>query len=312
MEQTIAADAAFASAERGWVAYLLPAPVPAGAEPVVWRTEDAGKSWQASTPLDLERMPYEHFVPSDLGFLENGSGWMLAHLGVGMSHDYIAVYTTADGGATWQRVSDPEVSPHIQACNKSALVFTTESDGWLSGDCPGLMPQLFLYQTVDGGASWTPVLLPLAEGQSAAGPEQLGDSCGVRQMNQAEGVLFLALHCYDFEANTSQPYLYRTEDGESWTAAPLPAANGLFDFASPLEGWYLGEGDEAGATLFHTADSGQRWEVQTELEKTGQVDFVDEQNGWVLTGVGVGDAPELWRVSANGTDWEQLNPSMNP
>lgn len=312
MEQTVSASAAFVSTDEGWVSYLLPAPVPAGATPVVWRTEDGGESWEASAPLDLSGMPYEHFVPSDLGFLDGAFGWLLAHLGVGMSHDYIAVFTTADGGATWQRVSDPDASPDIQACNKSGLLFTSERDGWLSGDCPGLMPQLFLYRTADGGASWAPVLLPLAKGQTAASPEQLGDSCGVRQMAQVEGALLLALHCFDFEANTSQPYLYRSEDGESWTAAPLPAANGLFDFTSPLEGWYLGEGEESGAALYYTADGGQTWEAQAGLDKPGQVTFVNAQNGWVLTGAGVGDAPELWRLSDDGASWEQLSPVVTP
>jgi photosystem II stability/assembly factor-like uncharacterized protein len=174
------------------------------------------------------------------------------------------------------------------------------------------MPQLFLYRTADGGATWSPVLLPLVEGQAAASPEQLGDSCGVRQMAVVEETLFLALHCFDFEANTSQPYLYRTEDGESWTASPLPAANGLFDFLSPLEGWYLGEGEAPEAALFHTTGGGESWEAQSELERLGQVEFVDGENGWVLTGVGVGDAPELWRLSAGEAGWQQLSPVVAP
>lgn len=312
LEQTIPAAATFTSAERGWISYLLPAPIPAGATPVVWRTEDGGESWEASAPLDLGGMPYEHFVPSGLGFLDDGFGWLLAHLGAGMSHDYIAVYTTADGGGTWQRVTDPESSPDIQACNKSGLLFTSSSDGWLSGDCPGLMPQLFLYRTADGGATWSPVLLPLAEGQTASGPEQLGDSCGVRQMVQVEGTLLLALHCFDFEANTGQPYLYRSEDGDSWTAAALPAANGLFDFTSPLEGWYLGEGEESGAALFYTDDGGQTWAQQPAPDRPGQIAFVDAQHGWVLSGVGVGDAAGLWRLSEDGAGWQQLHPAVTP
>ena len=312
MEQTLPLAAFFDSASRGWMAFSLPAPVPADATPVVWRTEDGGASWEASAPLDLGDMPYDYFVPSDLGFLEGGFGWMLAHLGAGMNHDYIAVYTTADGGATWQRVSDPNASPDIQSCNKSGLVFTGESDAWLSGDCPGLMPQLFFYRSTDGGATWSPVLLPLVEGQTAASPEQLGDSCGVRQLTPVEGTLFLALHCFDFDANTSQAYLYRTEDGESWTASPLPAPHGLFDFISPDEGWYLGEDEAGAAVLFHTADGGQSWQTQVAPPRPGQVAFVDAQNGWVLTGVGVGDAPELWRLASGGTTWEQLSPVATP
>jgi heat shock protein HslJ/photosystem II stability/assembly factor-like uncharacterized protein len=313
LEQTISAGGAFESASDAWVSYLLPAPVPAGATPVVWMTADSGENWEAGAPLDLSGMPYEHFVPSDLGFLDNGFGWMLAHLGVGMSHDYIAIYTTDDGGANWRRVADPESVPDIQPCNKSGLVFTGETDGWLSGDCPGLMPQLFFYRTTDGGATWTPVLLPLAGGQTAAGPEQLGDSCGVRQLVTAgEETVLLALHCFDFETNASQAWLYRSDDGENWEAHPLPAANGLFDFVSAGEGWYLGAGEETGAAVYHTTDGGQSWEQHSELDRLGQVEFVDEENGWVLTGVGVGDAPELWRLSGPDPAWEQLSPVVTP
>jgi hypothetical protein len=43
LEQTISASATFASASRGWVAYLLPAPIPEDAAPVVWTTEDGGE-----------------------------------------------------------------------------------------------------------------------------------------------------------------------------------------------------------------------------------------------------------------------------
>ncbi len=310
MQQVLAASATFASAEVGWVSYWLPAPLAADASPQVWATRDGGLTWEASEPLALGDLPFDFFGPSDLGFLDEEFGWLLAHLGAGMSHDYVAIFTSSDGGATWQRVTDPEQSPEIQGCNKSALLFTSENDGWLAGDCPGLMPQLMLYRTADGGATWQPALLPLVEGQPAASAGELGDACGVRQMARlAPDTLLLSLHCFDWEADSRSAWLYRSDDGgASWQAEPLPVSDGLFDFIAPNAGWILGEAEGEPGVLFVTDDGGATWERQAQLPGQGQVTFVDEQHGWILTGGGM-EAPELLRLERDGS-WQPLAPAL--
>lgn len=307
--QLLEAAAHFASADQGWLSYALPAPVPADVAPRVWVTRDGGASWESGAALDLSGMPYEHYYASHLGFLDDQVGWLLAHLGAGMSHDYIAIFTTADGGATWQRVADPDNSPDIQACNKSGLVFTSESDGLLAGDCPGLMPQLFFYRTTDGGATWAPALLPLVEGQPAGSSEEMGNACGVRQMALlAPGRVALSLHCVDFEAGASQAWLYRTGDnGESWQGQPLPVSDGLFDFTSPDEAWILGEAGGEPGVLFATTDGGASWQRVAQIQGQGQVEFVDAVHGWILTSGGM-DEPQLFRLGADGQSWEPLEP----
>lgn len=312
-EQQLEAAAYFASADQGWLSYALPAPIPAEAAPRVWVTRDGGASWESDTALDLSGMPYEHFYPTDLGSLDGRFGWLLAHLGAGMSHDYIAIFTTADGGATWQRVSDPDANPEIQACGKSGLVFTSESDGWLAGDCPGLMPQLFFYRTADGGATWAPALLPLVEGQPAGSAEEMGNACGVRQMALvAPRSIVLSLHCVDFEASSSQIWLYRSEDnGESWQAQPLPVSDGLFDFVSPAEGWVLGDLEGAPGILFATNDGGVTWTQVAQLPAQGQVDFVDAAHGWILARSAM-EEPQLFRLDTDGESWQPLEPAIAP
>ena len=309
VQQELAAAAAFASAETGWVSYWLPAPLAPDASAQVWVTRDGGASWEASEPLALGDLPFEFFGPSDLGFLDDEFGWLLAHLGAGMSHDYVAIFTSSDGGATWQRVTDPEQSPEIQGCNKSALLFSSEGEGWLAGDCPGLMPQLMLYQTGDGGATWNPAVLPLVEGQPASA-EELGNACGVRQMVRvAPGTLLLSLHCFDWEADSRTAWLYRSDDGgESWQAEPLPVSDGLFDFATPDDGSILGEAEGELGVLFATEDGGATWERQAQVAGQGQVAFVDERHGWILTGGGM-EAPVLLRLERDG-NWTRLVPEV--
>jgi heat shock protein HslJ/photosystem II stability/assembly factor-like uncharacterized protein len=310
-EQEVAAAATFASASEGWVSYMLPGGAATGERPVVWATRDGGQTWEPGEGLDLAGMPFEHYIPSDLGFVDEQFGWLLAHLGAGMSHDYVAIFTTADGGATWRRVADPERNPEIQACNKSGLVFTSERDGWLAGDCPGLMPPLMLYQTADGGATWNPVLLPVADGQPVAGAEELGSACGVRQMVRvAPGALVLSLHCFDFEQASSAAWLYRSDDsGENWQVERLPVSDGLFDFVTPENGWILGEVESRPGILFATSDGGETWEPRGQIEGQGQVDFVDESHGWILTGGGM-DAPVLLRLQPDGETWQPVAPAV--
>jgi heat shock protein HslJ/photosystem II stability/assembly factor-like uncharacterized protein len=310
VQQELAAAATFASAEMGWVSYWVPAPLAPDASPRVWVTSDGGASWEASEPLVLSDLPFDFFGPSDLGFLDETFGWLLAHLGAGMSHDYVAIFTTGDGGATWQRVTDPEQSPEIQGCNKSALVFHSEDEGWLAGDCPGLMPQLTLYQTADGGATWNPTVLPLVDGQPPASAEELGNACGVRQMVRvAPGTLLLSLHCFDWEADSRTAWLYRSDDGgESWQAEPLPVSDGFFAFATPDAGWILGEAAGELGVLWATEDGAATWERQARVAGQGQVAFVDERHGWILTGGGM-ETPVLLRLERHGS-WQPLDPAL--
>jgi photosystem II stability/assembly factor-like uncharacterized protein len=259
-------------------------------------------------------LPFEFFLPSDVGFTSDGQmGWLLAHLGAGMSHDYIAIFTTADGGQTWQRVTDPEANPEIQGCQKSGLVFTSAADGWLAGNCPGLMPALFLYRTADGGATWTQTTLPAAEGMAAEGAGSLGDRCGVEQMSVvAPATVMLSLHCFDFTRDTSQGWLYSSADGgQSWQSYPLPAPAASFAFVDLQEGWLLGSDatqTPAVQEVWHTADGGQTWSnlAQVPGERAIDLDFADGLNGWILSGQG--EERTLWRSGDGGGTWEELAP----
>lgn len=313
----VAAAAAFGSPQAAWVSF---ARVQTGAEgppteemapPVVWLTEDGGQSWQASEPLALEELPFEYFAPSDLGSTDGQFGWLMAHLGAGMSHDYIAIFTTEDGGQTWQRVSDPETHSDIQVCAKSGLAFTDPNDGWLAGNCPGLMPPLFLYHTEDGGASWEQRELPAPEGLAEPANGELGDRCGIPQIaSSASGAVSLTLRCFAFEEDTSDAWLYRT-DGESWQVHALPEPAGTFYFLTADEGWYLAADEtqpDGESRIYYTSDGGDTWTTLGQIGEQGeaQVYFADAENGWIVAGY----PPEraLFYSGDGGETWERLTP----
>jgi photosystem II stability/assembly factor-like uncharacterized protein len=230
-----------------------------------------------------------------------------------MSHDYIAIFTTQDGGQTWQRVTDPDNNPTIQACNKSGLIFSSAQEGWLAGNCPGLMPPLFLYHTTDGGASWTQTELPAPDALASGAGEGLGNRCGIPQMALLPDQRpLLTLRCFDFDAESSQSWLYSTrEGGASWQIQTLPEPAGVFSFLAADEGWYLAADEsqpDANSRLYHTTDGGDSWQTLAQVEAQGQaqIAFADAANGWIAAGY----PPErsLWHSSDGGMTWELLAP----
>src|SRR5215213_1713335 len=69
---------------------------------LLYRTTDGGITWSiSSTP----------FSAGDLSFTDVANGWMLADLGVGAGSNVVAVFQTADGGATWTQTysNDPNL-----------------------------------------------------------------------------------------------------------------------------------------------------------------------------------------------------------
>lgn len=305
----------FESAQHAWVSYPILPGQPDQGKPPVWFTRDGGQTWTASQPLSLSDLPMEFFNPSDLGFLDTQFGWLMAHLGVGMSHDYIAIFTTTDGGQTWQRVTDPDKDPEIQGCVKSGLIFTSQTNGWLAGNCPGLMPPLFLYHTSDGGVTWSRAALPTTEGQPADMASQLGDHCGVSQMaGISADVLRLTLRCFNFDQNVTHAWLYSSPDkGQTWQTHSLPVPYGTFDFINSMEGWLLGSGQDqpsANQEIFHSLDGGRTWNSLSQTEQQGKTDFVDSQNGWIAAS-NAGDQA-LLHSTDGGKTWQNMEPIADP
>lgn len=304
---------AFFRGFNGWAVY----PFQMGeTEPdgfIVWSTKDGGTTWTPSKTLELGDIPMDYFIPSDLAFLTDEFGWMVAHLGVGMNHDYFAIFTTQDGGQTWQQTVNPNTHAELQGCTKSGLVFTSPTDGWLSGNCPGLMPNLFFYQTTDGGATWAPVPLPAEESLGLEDYNAMGNRCGISQLTgQETATIRFLLSCYGEEQNTFQSYLgISTDQGKSWQYAPLPVANATFHFISEKEGWLAGSEEldpQAAKTVFHTLDGGQSWESLNQALQGDQIEFVDSQNGWIVSRTS--ETKFLMYSTDGGSTWKEIQPVL--
>ncbi len=309
------ATAYFGSSADAWVSYSDRLPTGSQSQTVVWFTTDGGVSWDKSQPLDFGGVPMEFRMPSDLGFLDTDNGWIMMHLGAGMSHDYIAVFRTSDGGKTWQRILDPDKNPDMMGCVKSGLTFNTLSSGWLATNCPGLMPRLVFYHTTDGGATWENTNLPVPEGKAADYYAQSAIGCGIPKLDYSTArSLILTLQCTNFDSGSHQSWIYATGDsGINWAQHPLPLPNNDIMMLNPSEGFLVGSATldpNAGGAVYHTTDGGTNWSLQTSTAWIGTPDFVDTQTGWVIAVHS--QVRALVRSSDGGKTWAELKPVVGP
>ena len=233
----------------------------------------------------------------------------MAHLGAGMSHDYIAIFLTDDGGQTWRRALDPKQNPTLMACPKTGLAFSDPQTGWLTGNCPGLMPGLFLYLTHDSGATWQPLNLPVPPGQPADlfNGEKAG--CGVPGLvyTGADAVLF-PVRCSLYNEEKASAWLYLSQNGGDFSARRLPQPYGTLQFLNPQEGWLIGATSSdptAPGEIYHTTDGGQTWKLVLSTGWQGVPNFTNSSMGWVVARAG-----EKWALvyTVNGgVLWEEIN-----
>jgi photosystem II stability/assembly factor-like uncharacterized protein len=318
----LAATPFFASASQAWVVYAARPGESVPAELTVWHTTDGGQNWQPGGPLDLAGLPADFAVPSNLGFLtDNLHGWVMVHLGVGMSHDYIAVFTTDNSGKTWQRVVDSTMTGNmtgdqnsgLMVCPKTGLAFSDPTTVWLSGSCPGLMPYLFLYRSVDAGKTWSSVSLNPPDGQPSDLFSSGNQGCGVPSLAfTSPRTLYIAVNCSNYAANTSMAWLYASHDGgQSFAARLLPTPYGNFYFIDLNWGWLLGtvkDDPTLPANLYVTSDGGRNWTPLTPTNWQGVPDFVDANTGWVAAMHA--DVAALVISKNGGKTWSTLQPML--
>jgi len=132
INETEAAWANFFDDQTAWVVY---APQRAPSPPrdiVIWRTVDRGQTWEASNFLDLDGLE-AYFIPEGFTFSDEDHGWLLVHVGAGMSHDYSFLYQTNDGGTYWERIADP-YGGGLQSLHNTGLNFSDSQFGWVTKD----------------------------------------------------------------------------------------------------------------------------------------------------------------------------------
>ena len=307
------AVAFFLDINHAWVNYSSP---PSGTPPTqftMWRTVDGGASWN-STSTSLSGLTMDGFTTSQIGFSDANNGWLLSILGAGMSHTYFAIYTTSNGGGTWNIKVSPDLNNAEMACGKSGVWFRDANHGLLAGNCYGVIKGLYLYATSDGGDHWSLVSLPAPAAMTDAYTNK-SVACGAdapQFFDVSKGLL--AVTCQNMNSNAIGRWIYRTTDGGStWKSAPMPQAFGGIFFLTQQKGWYLGQTAAdvySGVNVYKTTDSGVTWNKISGTQWGGVMDYVDDNDGWVIAKSSGGQA--FVRTYNGGLSYTLLTPHLAP
>lgn len=215
----------------------------AGRGGVVFKTEDGGENWSSiGYPVWSDRT---YFWAID--FVDRNLGWVAGYdYDVGEHKDNL--YKTTDGGANWTLVhTNTEAQGFFQAGGFAHIQFLNAQKGFLVGTSSN--PTMI--KTLNGGTSWTPVILP-----SNWSPPFVSD---IEFRNANEGWI-----------TGGSGYVCRTLDGgATWTklnVGPLTDGYSSVVFPGPNKVWLFG-GEVAFQRPFvlKSNDGGATW-VKERLE----------------------------------------------
>jgi photosystem II stability/assembly factor-like uncharacterized protein len=203
--------------------------------PHLWSTSDGGNTWNQlpdppvdSTPLFLEFDKWNNLV-----FRSRLEGWLGSN-GAGQPH----VYSSADGGQSWQRREVPLPSGAVASGTLRTGVQALPGAGVIASVSPSTSPSA-LFTSFDGGTSWSEVTpLPLGGGTGDLGFQD-------------------NLHWWEIYVGA----LYMSSDGgQTWNhiSYKLPSAVYSLHILDSQHAWaqmFFAEG----SVLAFTADGGLHW-----------------------------------------------------
>ena len=248
----------------------------------IYHTADGGLTWNEQYSPELEIS----FTTVD--FLDATNGWVA---GFPTRSDLTGgfVFHTSDGGETWERQEpggffDPLWDVQFVDQNRGYVVGFNYIAAWGPP----------VWRTLDGGATWTKVLMVKHDAEGLFGVAVVGDQV-------------IAVGDHDFVAKSTRAW-----DSCEWVPPEPPChyCGCLFEqfylnthyvfhevfFADETHGWAVGrrsgEVTQWWQVIFHTQDGGNTWETQYEhappldglfsYHQLDSVYFTDHQNGWAV------------------------------
>ncbi len=255
----------FLEREKAWVAYST-GPGTQQTHVIVWRMVDRFPIAWAPALIETRGS----IAGVELYFLDGDHGWSLITFDEGgMNKQYVALYRTNDGGATWDFLFDPMEGSQIQSCPKTGLVFENPQEGWLTRACKGLYDSVFIDRTKDGGLTWDQIKLPAPDdAPDLFNSEGYCDLINPRYFPPYE-VVFTVDCITQFQPAVHVSYLYSTKDGgKNWTMVPIPG--GKLYFISRFIVYSIDR------EIYKTENGGLDWTRVRAVDWDGQFNFSNE------------------------------------
>ncbi len=266
----------------------------------VWRTADAGATWQTSLAIDLgDSVGY---VPLDLHFSDAATGWLLIADAPERNPTSRRLLGTDDGGENWSTLATWS-SLTGEACEADIVKRLSATDGYLFASCPGALDkQPMLRTTHDGGATWEPVPLPLPNGF----PTSFDGRCTVTPEWVAGEDVTLRADCQANETGVLAQYLLRSQaDQASGFKVVSLGQTQLLDaaFYGPGDALLLVDPrpDRVGDLYVQrTADAGANTQRQRAVRWMGFLEAASVDQVWAVLTT---DADSLYVSADSGRSW---------
>jgi photosystem II stability/assembly factor-like uncharacterized protein len=269
-------------------------------ETKIVRTNDGGITWYDVTPPDIKETGYtvETFI------LDNDHVWLQKRDFNNFPNNGL-LYFTADGGLTWSISSTP--------FSAGDLSFIDEKHGWILADL-GVgagSNAVAVFQTTDGGATWTQSYTNDPNTPEAGDSLPLGgvkSNLVARDMQTAwvGGVIY----------SPGTVYLFRTDDGgRTWSLVDLDLPEGAEDFelsfneaqmkfTSADDGFLVltMSGETPQTAVYVTNDGGESWTLTpTLIPGIGQSDFLSAEEAVIYNG------EQFYVTRDAGTTWSTVS-----
>ncbi len=279
---------------------------------LVWRTNDGGKSWKASNPVDIS----DSFLRLGVGprpqLADKQHAWLTLYFAHRVDA-YRLEYRTSDGGVTWEQAGAcAEADGPGPGC-KTPL-FSDAQTGWLSavrytstGD-PDSASAWQIQRSQDSGRTWQTITLshPQKEKECYLSPNRV-----------TPGIAGFIASCSTSSGNTEDYYYLSDDQGKTWQIIRLPGIASIksrFIFLNMAVGWWISESDN-GYRLERTTDGGVTWQKRADgllWDWEDEYQFADANTGWVVTYNDSERMMELHRTVDGGQTWQKLAPRLLP
>jgi photosystem II stability/assembly factor-like uncharacterized protein len=274
-----------------------------------WSTSDGGQRWTKEGTITSYADALA--ATGSLDFSDSEHGWLSVTGLAAAGSTAILIYRTVDAGAHWEAVDLSNLVPPPapgklpSGCDKNPAVFLNASTGWVTAECNGGAP--FLYVTRDGGVSWR------AQSLGVAGTEYGYTTAAPQFVNGSDGFMF------GFVGLASPPadLFVTTDGGSTWSKRLTP---GYFpqasEFIDPEDGWLLLNPDATASSvpdLWVTHNAGRTWtDLHTGPNLTGanELDFVTPELGWAFASPAT-SPPTLLQTTDGGRTWTPVNASIS-